>query len=80
MQLRYGAPLGMAMIFGMVSLTLDKILVAGICSDAEFATCVNGADQIPFRDGNKIDGDVDGPRNGQERTDSDCHDVFFHGP
>lgn len=48
MQLRYGAPLGLAMIFGVVSLTLDKVLVAGMCSEAEFAIYANGAVQIPF--------------------------------
>ncbi len=47
-QVRFSVPLGVASLVGMVSITLDQVMVAAICSPADFAVYVNGAMEIPL--------------------------------
>jgi len=47
-QIRFSIPLGLATLVGSVSLTLDQVMVAAICTPAVFAVYVNGAMEIPL--------------------------------
>lgn len=46
--LAYGLPVGLASILGTLTLTVDKAIVAALCSREEFAVYANGAVEIPF--------------------------------
>lgn len=45
---RFAVPLGLATMFGTITLQLDKLIVSSFCSPEKFAIYVNGAMQIPF--------------------------------
>ncbi len=47
-QVRFSIPLGLATLLGTVSLSLDQVLVASLCSTTTFAVYVNGAMEIPL--------------------------------
>jgi len=47
-QIIYSVPLGLATLAGTLSRSLDKMMVAVLCSPEEFAVYVNGAMQIPL--------------------------------
>jgi len=47
-QLKYSVPLGMAGVLGTISLSLDKMIVSGMCPPEQFAIYVNGAMEIPL--------------------------------
>lgn len=47
-QLRYGIPLGIAGVFGTLTLTMDKFIVASLCSNVDFAIYAVGAFEIPL--------------------------------
>ena len=46
--LKFSAPLGMATMFGTMSLQLDKVIVSALTSPEEFAVYSNGAMEIPL--------------------------------
>jgi len=46
-QLKYGVPLGIAGVFGTLTLTLDKFIVASICDIEDFAVYTVGAFELP---------------------------------
>jgi O-antigen/teichoic acid export membrane protein len=46
--LRYSAPLGLAFMLGTITLKLDGIIVASLCTPEQFAIYVNGAMEIPL--------------------------------
>lgn len=46
--LKYSIPLGLAGMFGTLSLLLDKVIVSSMSSPEEFAIYVNGAIEIPL--------------------------------
>lgn len=45
---RFGLPLGLATMTGMLSLKLDKFIVSAMCTPEEFAIYVNGAVELPI--------------------------------
>jgi O-antigen/teichoic acid export membrane protein len=45
---KYAVPLGFASMLGALTLQLDKMIVAAMCSPEEFAVYANGAMEIPF--------------------------------
>ncbi len=45
---RYAAPLGLASMFGTLTLQLDKLIVASLCGPEDFAVYANGAMEIPL--------------------------------
>lgn len=47
-QIRFSFPLGIASLVATVSISLDQVMVAAICSPAVFAVYVNGAMEIPL--------------------------------
>jgi len=47
-QMKFSVPLGLAGMLGVISLTLDKVIVAAMCSSEQFAIYANGALQIPL--------------------------------
>lgn len=47
-QLKYAVPLGLAVMIGTISKSLDKMIVSSMCSPEQFAVYVNGAIEIPL--------------------------------
>jgi O-antigen/teichoic acid export membrane protein len=47
-QLKYSVPLGLAGMFGIISMNLDKALVSFMCPPEVFAVYANGAIEIPM--------------------------------
>jgi O-antigen/teichoic acid export membrane protein len=45
---RYAAPLGLASMFGTLTIQLDKMIVASLCRPEDFAVYANGAVEIPL--------------------------------
>jgi O-antigen/teichoic acid export membrane protein len=46
--LRYSVPLGLSSMIGTISIQLDKMIVASMCSTEDFAIYTNGAMEIPM--------------------------------
>ncbi len=46
--LKYSVPLGLASMLGLISLQLDKVIVASMCDPQAFAIYANGALEIPL--------------------------------
>lgn len=46
--LKYAVPLGMATMFGKLTLQLHALVVASLCTPAEFAVYINGATEVPI--------------------------------
>jgi len=44
----YAAPLGLASLFGTLTMQLDKMIVASLCRPEDFAVYANGAVEIPL--------------------------------
>ncbi len=49
-QLRFGIPLGLASLLGVLSLQFDKFIVSSMCSTEDFAIYVTGAMEVPLID------------------------------
>jgi len=47
-QMKYSVPLGLAGMLGVISLSLDKIIVSSMCPPEQFAVYANGAIEIPL--------------------------------
>ncbi|MCD4824807.1 MAG: oligosaccharide flippase family protein [Phycisphaerae bacterium] len=47
-QIKYSVPLGAATMVGKVARSLDRIIVASLCSSEQFAIYTNGATRIPL--------------------------------
>ncbi|MEM7385605.1 MAG: oligosaccharide flippase family protein [Verrucomicrobiota bacterium] len=47
-QLKFGVPLGLAAVIGLLSVGLDKVIVAAMEPDEAFAVYVNGAFELPL--------------------------------
>jgi O-antigen/teichoic acid export membrane protein len=47
-QLRFAAPVGITTAIGTAAATLDKLVVSGSCTAAEFATYANGSMEVPL--------------------------------
>ena len=47
-QMRFSIPLGLASMVGLMSRSVDKVIVSSMCSPEEFAVYVNGAVDIPL--------------------------------
>ena len=46
--MRFSVPLGLASMVGLMSRSVDKVIVSSMCSPEEFAVYVNGAVDIPL--------------------------------
>lgn len=46
-QLKFGIPLGLSSLIGIISINLDKLLVSSIFNPEQFAIYVNGAIEVP---------------------------------
>lgn len=47
-QVKFGVPIGLASMIGVLSRSVDKVVVSSMCSPEEFAIYVNGAVDIPL--------------------------------
>jgi O-antigen/teichoic acid export membrane protein len=47
-QMRFAVPLGLATMIGVLSRSVDKVVVSSMCSPEQFAVYVNGAIDIPL--------------------------------
>ena len=47
-QMRFGIPLGLASMIGLMSRSVDKVVVSSMCSPEQFAVYVNGAIDVPI--------------------------------